>query len=85
MQALSGQVRKSGQVVADNLKGMYEVETKRDGSQNWTGYFIAPASARFNVGEHVEIALTTGQAKEVEVQRVNIAPTQITVSFVTPL
>ena len=59
--------------------------SNHDGSQNWTGYFIAPAHAKFNVGEHVEIALATGQAKEVEVPGHQHCTTQITVSFVTPL
>ncbi len=85
MQPMSGQVKRSGQVIADGIRGMYEVEVKRDGTENWTGYFIVPAGVEVKLGDHLELALSDGRNKTVEVNRVNVAPTQTTVSFVTPL
>jgi hypothetical protein len=85
MQPMTGQIKKSGKVIADGVRGMYEIEVKRDGSENWTGYFIVPAGVDVKIGDHVEIALADGRSKQIEVNRVNVAPTQTTVSFVTPL
>jgi hypothetical protein len=80
-----GQVKRSGQVIADGVRGMYEIEVKRDGSENWTGYFIVPAGVEVKLGDHLDVVLTDGKTKTIEVNRVNVAPTQTTVSFVTPL
>ena len=85
MQPMTGQIKKSGQVIADGVRGMYEIEVKRDGSENWTGYFIVPAGVDVKLGDHLEVALSDGRSKQIEVNRVNVAPTQTTVSFVTPL
>ena len=85
MQPMTGQIKKSGRVIADGVRGMYEIEVKRDGSENWTGYFIVPAGVDVKIGDQVEIALPDGRSKQIEVNRVNVAPTQTTVSFVTPI
>jgi hypothetical protein len=85
MQQMTGTIKRDGQVIADAVKGMYEVDVKRDGSENWTGYFIVPAGVDVKLGDQLELVLSDGRSKKVEVNRVNVAPTQTTVSFVTPI
>jgi hypothetical protein len=85
MQQLSGQLKRDGQVVVDNLRGNLEVEVKRDGTENWSGYFVLPPGTLVNNGETYDMVLTDGRTKKIEISRVNAYPTQSTASFVTPL
>jgi hypothetical protein len=85
MQALTGQLMRDGQVVADGLNGKFEIEVKRDGSESWTGFFSLPSGATVNVGEAYDLVLADGRSKRIEINRVNVFPTGTSVGFVTPI
>jgi hypothetical protein len=85
MQPMMGQLKQNGHLVVDNVRGNLEIEVKRDGSENWSGYFVLPAGTQVNNGEAYDLVLTDGRTKKVEINRVNIYPSQTTASFVTPL
>ena len=85
MQPMMGQLKQNGQLMVDNVRGNLEIEVKRDGNENWSGYFVLPAGTQVNNGEAYDLVLTDGRTKKVEINRVNIYPSQTTASFVTPL
>jgi hypothetical protein len=85
MQPMTGQLMRNGQIVVDGLRGNLEVEVKRDGNQNWTGYFVLPPGIQVSNGETYELVLTDGRSKQIEITRLNVYPTQTTASFGTPL
>jgi hypothetical protein len=85
MQKMTGQLKQNGQVVVNNLSGNLEVEVKRDGTENWTGYFVVPPGAQIANGVTYDLILTDGRSKKIEINRVNAYPTQTTASFGTPL
>lgn len=84
MQTLTGQLLQNGLVVADGVRGNFEVEVQRDGTERWSGYFILPPGITVNNGQHYDLALNDGRAKQIEINRVNAYPTQTTVSFGSP-
>lgn len=84
MQALSGKIVRDGNPVAEGIKGNFEVETKRDGTELWSGYFVLPSGVTVNNGDQFDLVLDDGRTKKIEISRVNVYPTQTTASFNTP-
>jgi len=84
MQTLSGKIMRDGTAVVDSVRGNFEVEVKRDGTELWSGYFALPTASSLNNGEHYDLVLDDGRTKKIEINRVNVYPTQTTASFSTP-
>jgi hypothetical protein len=86
MQRVQGTVSKDGSALADNLQITLETETTRSGNENWSGFFVLPAGAELGLNDDIDLSLTDGRSKKVQVNRKNvIAGGSTSISFQTPL